>query len=88
MDSLEEKDRFSQRYNLPRLNQEEIKNMNRPITSDRIENVIKNLPKNKSPRPKGYTGEFCQSIRPEFASIFFKTLSKNSGRRNTPKLIL
>ena len=55
MDNLEEMDRFLQRYNLPRLNQEEIENMKRPITSTKIENVIKNLPKNKSPGPDGYT---------------------------------
>ena len=48
MDNLEEMDRFLERYNLPRLNQEEIDNMNRPITSNEIETVIKNLPTNKS----------------------------------------
>ena len=47
MDSLEEMDRFLQKYNLPRLNQEEIENMNRPITSTKIEYVIKNLPNTK-----------------------------------------
>ena len=44
MDNLEEMDKFLQRYNLPRLNQEEIENMNRPITGNEIETVIKNLP--------------------------------------------
>ena len=44
MDNLEEMDKFLERYNLPRLNQEEIENMNRPITSTEIETVIKNLP--------------------------------------------
>ena len=58
MDNLEEMDRFLQRYNLPGLNQKETENMNRPITSTKIENVIKNLPQNKSPGPDGYTGEF------------------------------
>ena len=47
MDNLEEMDKFLERYNLPRLNQEEIENMNRPITSNEIESVIKNLPTNK-----------------------------------------
>ena len=47
MDNLEEIDRVSQRYNLPRLKQEEIENLNRPITSTEIENVIKKLPKTK-----------------------------------------
>ena len=46
MDSLEEVDKFFERYNLPRLNQEEIKNMNRPITSNEIETMIKNLTTN------------------------------------------
>ena len=49
MDNLEEMDKFLERYILPRLNQEEIENMNRPITSNEIETVIKNLPTNKSP---------------------------------------
>ena len=47
-DNLEEMDKFVERYNLLRLNQEEIENMNRPITSTEIETVIKNLPTNKS----------------------------------------
>ena len=48
MGNLEDMDKFLERYNLPRLNQEEIENMNRPITSNEIETVIKNLPTNKS----------------------------------------
>ena len=58
MDNLEEMDKFLEKYNLPKLNQEEIENMNRPITSTEIENVIKNLPTNKSPGPGGFTDEF------------------------------
>ena len=49
MDNLEEMDKFLERYNLPRLNQEEIENINRPTTSTEIATVIKNIPKNKSP---------------------------------------
>ena len=60
MDNLEEIDRFLERFNLPRLNQEEIEIINNPITSTEIEAVIKNLPKNKSPGPDGFTGEFYQ----------------------------
>uniref|UniRef100_A0A8C3WBN0 Uncharacterized protein n=1 Tax=Catagonus wagneri TaxID=51154 RepID=A0A8C3WBN0_9CETA len=49
MENLEEMDKFLEKYNLPRLNQNEIENMNRPITSSEIETVIKKLPTNKSP---------------------------------------
>ena len=58
MDNLEEMDRFLERYKLPRLNQEEIENTNRTITSNEIETVIKNLPTNKSPGPDHFTGKF------------------------------
>ena len=63
MDNLYKMDRFLQRYNLPRLNWEEIENMNSPITSTEIENVIKKLPKNTSPEPNGLTTEFFLTFR-------------------------
>ena len=58
MDNLEEMHKFLEKHNLPRLNQEEIENINRPITSIEIEIVTKNIPTNKSPAPDGFTGEF------------------------------
>ena len=54
MDNHEEMDKFLERYNFPRLNQEELENINRPITSNEIETVIKNLLTNKSPGPDGF----------------------------------
>ena len=51
-------DRFLEKFNLPRLNQEEIEIMNNPVANTQIEAVIKNLLKNKSPGPNGFTGEF------------------------------
>ena len=62
-------DRFLEKFNLPRLNQEEIEIMNTPITSTEIEAVIKNLHKNKSPGPDGFTGEFYQTFREELMPI-------------------
>ena len=56
-------DKFLENYNFPKLNQEEIENLNRPITSVEIETVIKNLPTKKTPRPDGFICEFYQKFR-------------------------
>ena len=60
MDNLEEMDKFLGKYNFqfPKLNQQEIENLNRSITSIEIETVIRNLPTNKSPGPDVFTAEF------------------------------
>ena len=65
-------DKFLGKHNLLRLNQEERENRNRPITSTEIETVIKNLTKNKSPGPDGFTGELYQSFREEITHILLK----------------
>ena len=75
MDNLEEMDRFLEKFNLPRLNQEEIEIMNNPITSTETEAVIKNFPK-KGPGPVGFTGEFYQTFRKELMPILLKLFPK------------
>ena len=72
MENLEEEDKFLEKHNLLRLNHKEIENINRPITSTEIETVMKNLPKNKSQGPNGFTGEFYQTFREEITSILLK----------------
>ena len=84
MDNLEEMDKLLERYNLPRLNQEEIENINRPITSNVIKTVIKNLPTNKSPGPGGFTGEFYQTFREELTPILLKLLQKTAEEGTLP----
>ena len=76
MDNLEEMDRFLEKSNLPSLNQEEIEVMNRPITNIEIKTVIKNLPKNNSPGPDGFTGEFYQTFREDLMPVFPKLFQK------------
>ena len=76
MDNLEEMDRFLEKFNLSRLNQEEIETMNNPITSTEIEAVIKNFPKYKSPGPDGFTGEFFQTFRKKRMHVLLKLFPK------------
>ena len=82
MDNLEEMDRFLEKFNPPKLNQEEIENLNRPITSPEIKTVIRNLPTNKSPRPDGFTSEFYQKFREELTPILLKLFQKLQRKVN------
>ena len=84
MDNLEEMDRIFEKFNLPRLNHEEIEIMNNPITSTEIEAMIKNLPKNKSSGPDGFTGECYQTFR-ELMSVVLKLFLKTAEEGTLPK---
>ena len=79
MDNVEEMEKFLEKYNFPKLNQEEIENLSRPITSTEIETVIRTLPANKSPGPDGFTAEFYQKFREELTPSLLKFFEKISG---------
>ena len=70
MDNLEEMDRFLEKFNLPRLNQEEIEIMNSPVTSTEIETVIEKSPEKQNPGPDGFTGKFYQTFKEELILFF------------------
>ena len=73
MDNLEEMDRFSEKFNLPRLNQEEIEIMNNPITSTEIEAVVKTLPAILIPA--------CESSSPALHMMYSLCLNNNSKKK-------
>ena len=81
---MEETDEFLEKHNLLKLNQEEIENLNRSITSTEIENIIKNLLTNKSPGPDSFTDEFYQKVREELTSIILKHFQKIAEEGKLP----
>ena len=76
LDNLEEMDKLLEKYNFPKLNQEEIENLNRSFTSTEIKTVIRNLPANKSPGSDGFTTEFYQKFREKLIHILLKLFQK------------
>ena len=84
MGNLEEMDKSLGKHNRPRLNQEEIENMNRPVRSTEIETVIKNFPTNKSTGPHGFTGEVYQTFREELTPILLKLFQNIAEGRTLP----
>ena len=77
-------DKFLETYKLPELKQEEIENLNRPISSKEMESVIKSLPKNGSPGPDGFPGESYQTFKEELTPVLLKPFQKTEMERKLP----
>ena len=84
MDNLDEMEKFLEKYNFPKVNQEEIQNLKRPITSTEIGTVIRNLPANKSPGPDGFTAEFYQKFREDITPVLLKLFQKIAEEGKLP----
>ena len=79
-------DAFMENHKLPKLEQEEIENLNRPVTREEIEAVIKNLPRHKSPGPDGFPGEFYQTFKEEIIPSLLKLLRRIESGGILPNL--
>ena len=88
MDNLDEIDKFLETYNPPKLNQEEAESLNRPITADKIETVIKKLPRHKSPGPDGFTGEFYTAFKEELIPILHRLFKKSKMMEDSQTLFM
>ena len=88
LDNLEELDKFLKSYNLPKLNQEEIENLNRSVTTKEIETIIKNLPKNTSPGRDGLPGEFYQTFKGDSTPVLLRLFQKIEEDRMLPNSFL
>ena len=84
MENLREVDTFLEKYNLPNLNEEEAESLNRPVTPDEIEAVIKKIPTNKSPEFDGFTGEFYQTFLEELTPLLLKLFHKIQEEGSLP----
>ena len=80
-------DKLLEKYNLPKLSQEETENLSGLITSMEIETVIKNLPANKSPGPDGFPAEFYEKFREELTPILLKLFQKIAEERKLPNSV-
>ena len=77
-------DKFLEKYNLAKLNEEKAKSLNRPLTRDEIEAVIKKLPTHKSPGPDGFTGELYKACKDELTPILHRLFQKTQEDGRLP----
>ena len=75
-ENLDEMDKFLEKYNLPKFNEEEAQSLNRPVMTDEIETLIKKLPTHESPGPDGFTGEFYRAFKGELTPILLRLFEK------------
>ena len=81
-------DKFLEKYNLPKLNEEEAESLNRPVTPDEIETVVKKHLTHKSPGPDGFTGEFYRTFKRELPPILHRLFPKIQEDEDSQALLM
>ena len=83
-ENLDEMDKFLEKYNLQKLNEEEAQSLNTPVTPDGIETVIKKLLTHKSTGPGSFTGEFYKAFKGELTPILHRIFQKIQEDKRLP----
>ena len=86
LENLKEMDNFLDKYHLPKLNQDKISKLNRPITAEEVETVIKSLPTKKSSGSDNFSSEFYKTFKEDLIAILPQIIPHNTNRRNIVKL--
>ena len=81
-------DKFLEKYNLPKLNEEEAESLKRPVTADEIETIIKKVPTHKSRGPDGFTGEFYKAFKGELSPILQRLFQNIQEDGRLPTLLM
>ncbi|KAK7808679.1 hypothetical protein U0070_011974 [Myodes glareolus] len=84
LENVQEMDWFLDKYHLPKLNQEQVNNLNRPVSREELEAVIKNLPTNKSPEPDDFNAEFYQYFQEELIPILLNVFHNRETEESLP----
>jgi hypothetical protein len=88
LENKDEMHKFLDRYQVPKLNQDQISDLNSPVSPKEVEAVINSVPNKNSPGPDGFSAEFYQTFKEDLIPILLKLFQKNRNRRYSTQFIL
>ena len=87
-ENMHKMDKFLEKYNVLKLNEEEAESLSKPITAGEIEAIIKKFLAHKSPGPDGFTGEFYKTFKEELTSILLRLFQETQEEGNSQTLFM